>query len=229
MAGIILSCPKCSNRCEFEESRLFGFCNKCGSNLERKSDGTVSVYDKTQEKDPYVTMAAERFDVCSKVKIPTRAEYDFESFDSQIELVMDELMSFTETLKDVLSAKDEMEPDTKLRTLGLCYDMNVRLFRQYESFLKEYMDYGMYDEFKNLDSAYSKELQALTANFVSEQRKQTEEYWADKQDEYKRLTEALRDAKNRRSKLAFLDFQNKWDVDAEIEELEKQLSVSNKK
>ena len=220
----LLRCPKCNNMCEFEEGIMFGYCNKCGSKLERDVKNTVSVYDKNAESDEEIAFAWERFDECTKMTVPTRDNFDIESMNYEIERMMDEFMTFCEVLKDIYSSMESMEGDRKIRVCALCYDMADRIFLQFEHFLREYNDFGMYDELKSVRDAYSSTLQKLSSDFTARQKAISDGYWASRPDEYKALVEALRKAEEERARVAFMDFGRKWELDAEIERLQAELS-----
>ena len=220
----LLRCPKCNNMCEFDDGIMFGYCNKCGSKLERDVKNTVSVYDKNAEEDEEVAFAWERFDECTKMTVPTRDNFDIESMNYEIERMMDEFMTFGEVLKDIYSSLDSMEADRKLRVCALCYDMSNRIFLQFENFLREYNDFGMYDELKAVRDAYSSTLQKLSSDFTSRQKAISDGYWASRPEEFKALTEALRKAEEERARVTFFDFNRKWELDAEIERLQAELS-----
>ena len=224
MASSSLRCPKCNNICEFAEGRLFSYCNKCGSKLERDIQNNVSVYDRTREEDEMIQFAWERFDSCSSMTIPTRSTHDMESLNYEIERMMDEFMTFTEVMKDISTSMIEMEPERRFRVCGLCFDMTDRLYMQFEQFLKEYNDFGMYDEMKAVHDYYSSEMQRLSNEFTAKQRSYASKYWAERPEEYKRLTEALSKAEEERARVTFFDFQRKWELDAEIERLRSELS-----
>ena len=70
----------------------------------------------------------------------------------------------------------------------------------------------------------SADVQKMAAGFASRQRAEMEKYWADNRDEYERLTKALADAKDRRARVPFMDFETKWALDAEIEKLQDELN-----
>ena len=116
MASVSIKCPKCGNICEFAEGRLFGYCNKCGSKLERDIGNKVSVYDKESEQDEELLFAWDRFDTCTALTVPTRSTHDLESLNFEIERMMDEFMTFVEVLKDIRSSMDSMEADRKILT-----------------------------------------------------------------------------------------------------------------
>ena len=220
----LLRCPKCSNMCEFEEGIMFGYCNKCGSKLERDVKNTVTVYDKSAESDEEIAFAWERFDECTKMVVPNRQNFDIESMNYEIERMMDEFMTFGEVLKDIYSSLETMEADRKLRVCALCNDMIDRIFLQFENFLKEYNDFGMYDELKTIRDAYSSMLQKLSSDFVARQKAISDGYWASRPEEYKALTDALRKAQEERARVPFMDFERKWELDAEVERLQAELS-----
>ena len=220
----LLRCPKCNNMCEFDEGIMFGYCNKCGSKLERDVRNTVTVYDKNAETDEEVAFAWERFDECTRMTVPTRSTYDIESMNYEIERMMDEFMTFGEVLKDIYSSLDFMDDDRRTRVCALCYDMADRIFLQFENFLKEYNDFGMYDELKAIRDAYSARLQKLSFDFIAKQKAIADGYWASRPDEYKALKDALRKAEEERARVAFMDFERKWELDAEIARLQAELS-----
>ena len=220
----LLRCPKCNNMCEFEEGIMFGYCNKCGSKLERDVRNTVTVYDKNAETDEEVAFAWERFDECTRMTVPTRSTHDIESMNYEIERMMDEFMTFGEVLKDIYSSLDSMDDDRRTRVCALCYDMADRIFLQFENFLKEYNDFGMYDELKAIRDAYSARLQKLSFDFIAKQKAIADGYWASRPDEYKALKDALRKAEEERARVAFMDFERKWELDAEIARLQAELS-----
>ena len=227
MASVSIKCPKCGNICEFAEGRLFGYCNKCGSKLERDIGNKVSVYDKESEQDEELLFAWDRFDTCTALTVPTRSTHDLESLNFEIERMMDEFMTFVEVLKDIRSSMDSMEADRKHRVCELCSEMVDRIFMQFEQFLREYSDFGMYEEMKSVRDSYSSELQRLSSDFIARQRSAADGYWADKQDEYKALKEALKKATEERARVAFMDFERKWELDAEIARLQNELNRSS--
>ena len=224
MAPTMIKCPKCANMCEFAEGRLFGFCNKCGSKLERDIDNKVMIYDRMQEKDEDLILVNERFQVCTDMVVPTRADHDIESLNYEIERMMDEFMTFSEVLKDIYSMLDSMDDTRKHRVCELCFDMSDRIFMQFEQFLREYNDFGMYDELKQVRDAFNSKVQKLSADFAVVQRDAMERFWADRKDEYESLTKALAQAKEERARVPFMDFERKWALDAEIERLQNELT-----
>ncbi len=224
MSVTAIKCPKCSNMCSFNEGRIFGFCNKCGSKLERDIDNNVRVYDRSQEQDEGIFFALERFDICTGMTVPTRATHDIESLGYEIERMMDEFMTFAEVMKDIYSSLDSKDEGSKLRTCELCFDMSDRIFMQFEQFLKEYNDFGLYDELKKVRDVYSSEVQRLSSSFSAKQKSMKDGYWAEHADEYERLTKALADAKDERARVPFMDFERKWALDAEIEKLQNELN-----
>ena len=224
MAPTMIKCPKCNNMCEFAEGRLFSFCNKCGSKLERDIDNNIMVYERAQEKDEDLLLVNERYEVCSNMTVPTRANFDIESLNYEIERMMDEFMTFCEVLKDVYGMLDSMDDTKKHRVCELCLDVSDRIFMQFEQFLKEYNDFGMYDELKQVRDAFNAKVQKLSAEFAVVQKDAMEKFWADRKDEYEALTNALKDAKERRARVPFMDFETKWALDAEIERLQNELT-----
>ena len=98
---------------------------------------------------------------------------------------------------------------------------------QFKQFLKEYSDFGMYEEMKSVRDSYTSELQRLSSSFTARQRSAADGYWADKQDEYKALKEAFKKATEERARVAFMDFERKWELDAEIARLQNELSRSS--
>ena len=224
MAPTMIKCPKCDNMCEFAEGRLFGFCNKCGSKLERDIDNKVMIYDRMQEKDEDLILVNERFQVCIDMVVPTRADHDIESLNYEIERMMDEFMTFCEVLKDIYGMLDSMDDTRKHRVCELCFDMSDRIFMQFEQFLREYNDFGMYDELKQVRDAFGSKVQKLAAEFAVVQKDAMARFWADRQDEYEALTKALAQAKEERARVPFMDFERKWALDAEIERLQNELT-----
>ena len=220
MPDVSLRCPKCRNVCIFPGDRLFGFCNKCGSRLERDIRNAVTVYDPAQEPDEMVRAARERYDVCTAMTVPTRADHDIESLNYEIERMMDEFMALSEVLKDIATEVQDWPDERKHRVFELCFDFIDRIYLQFEHFLKEYSDFGMYDELKIVRDYYSNELQRLSMSFSSRQRKLREDYWAGREEEYESIQKALREAIEARSRLQFMDFGGKWTLDAEIERLQ---------
>ena len=203
---------------------MFGYCNKCGSKLERDVKNNITVYDKNSESDEEVAFAWERFDECTKMTVPNRQNFDIESMGYEIERMMDEFMTFCEVLKDIYSSMESMEYDRKFRVCSLCFDMADRIFMQFENFLREYNDFGMYDELKAVRDAYSSTVQKLSFDFITRQKEASQGYWASRPDEYKALNEALREAQEERAKVQFMDFERKWELDAEIKRLQSELS-----
>lgn len=217
-------CPKCENICEFQDGMLFGFCSKCGSSLEIGSDNAVCIYDKESETDENIMFSWERYDTCMALNVPIRGRMDFEAFNFEIERMMDEFMTFAEVEKDIFSSLDSMPEKQRLRTCQLCSKMINNLYQKFESFLNEYSDFGMADEMKALDRAYTEKSQALSRAYAAEQKKNAASYWADRQDEYNELMEALRKAKEKKSKVFFYDLKGNWEVDNEIAEIEAKLN-----
>ena len=224
MAPTMIKCPKCENMCEFAEGRLFGFCNKCGSKLERDIDNRIMVYERNQEKDEDLLLVNERFEVCTNMVVPTRANFDIESLNYEIERMMDEFMTFCEVLKDIYGMLDSMDDTRKHRVCELCFDMSDPIFMQFEQFLREYNDFGMYDELKQVRDAFGSKVQKLAAEFAVVQKDAMTRFWADRQDEYEALTKALAQAKEERARVPFMDFERKWALDAEIERLQNELT-----
>lgn len=224
MAPTMIKCPKCENMCEFAEGRLFGFCNKCGSKLERDIDNRIMVYERNQEKDEDLLLVNERFEVCTNMVVPTRANFDIESLNYEIERMMDEFMTFCEVLKDIYGMLDSMDDTRKHRVCELCFDMSDRIFMQFEQFLREYNDFGMYDELKQVRDAFGNKVQKLAAEFAVVQKDAMARFWAERQDEYEALTKVLAQAKEERARVPFMDFERKWALDAEIERLQNELT-----
>ena len=156
--------------------------------------------------------------------VPTRATHDIESLSYEIERMMDEFMTFNEVMKDIYSELDSMDEDRKHRVCELCFDMSDRIFLQFEQFLKEYSDYGMYDEMRSVRDAFSAKVQKLSAEYASKQRSKLDSYWADRPEEYERLKKALADAVEERARVPFMDFERKWALDAEIKKLQNELN-----
>lgn len=224
MAPISVKCPKCGNPSTFQDGKVFSFCNKCGCSLERDLNNNVSVYDKDAETDENILFSRDRCDACAEMKIPTRADHDIESLGYEIERMMDEFMTFAEVEKDILSSIDSMPPENGLRVCEQCFAMVDRIFMQFEQFLKEYNDFGMYDELKAVRDSFQKKLQELSSKFSAEQNKAFNSYWADRQDELAELKAKLEDAKTRRTKIYFYEIEKKWELDNEIAELEHQIN-----
>ena len=221
---VSLKCPKCGNTCDFNDGRLLSYCNRCGSTLERNVKNEVTVYDRNQEPDEDIAFAWERFDQCTRMTVPTRESHDIESLVYEIERMMDEFMTFAEVLKDILSMIDSMEEDRKHRICEICFNMADRIFLQFEQFLKEYNDFGMYEELKSVRDSYSTALQQMSVSFEKRQKSAADGYWADQAEEYEALKEALRKVTEERAKVAFMDFEKKWELDAEIRRLQAELS-----
>lgn len=224
MAVVMVKCPKCGNMCDFNEGGLFGFCNKCGSKLERDIGNDVKVYDQSQESDEEILFAWDRFDTCTKMVVPTRSGHDIESLNYEIERMMDEFMTFTEVMKDIYSELDSMDDTRRHRVSELCFDMTDRIFMQFEQFLKEYSDFGIYDEMKTVRDAFSKQAQKYASEFAAKQRQAIEAYWADKPEEYEALKKALAKAIDERSKVLFFNLEQKWALDSEIERLQNEIN-----
>lgn len=224
MASTMIKCPKCDNMCEFAEGRLFGFCNKCGSKLERDIDNRITVYERSQEKDEDLLLANERFEVCTNMTVPTRANFDIESLNYEIERMMDEFMTLCEVLKDIYGMLDSMDDTRRHRVCELCFDISDRILMQFEQFLREYSDFGIYDELKQIRDAFNSKVQKLSADFAVVQKGAMERFWADRKDEYEELTKALAKAKDERARVPFMDFERKWALDAEIERLQNELT-----
>ena len=136
MPSTMIKCPKCSNMCEFAEGRLFSFCNKCGSRLERDIDNRIMVYERSQEKDEDLLLVNERFEVCTNMTVPTRANFDIESLNYEIERMMDEFMTFCEVLKDIygnaVCLSYAVQRLTLQHKVGVVYfTVKLYLFRRY--------------------------------------------------------------------------------------------------
>lgn len=226
MAAISVKCPKCGSLCTFQDGRVFSFCNKCGISLERDIKNNVSEYSADSETDENILFASERFDTCTAMTVPTRADHDIESLNYEIERMMDEFMTFAEVEKDILSSIDGMPEESRLRTCEKCSMMADRIFMQFEQFLKEYNDFGMYDELKSVRDAFAKKNQALASAFSAVQSKAASDYWKDRPEELAELKAKLEDAKNRRTKIFFYELEKKWALDNEIEALEAQINRS---
>lgn len=224
MAPTMIRCPKCSNMCEFAEGRLFSFCNKCGSKLERNIENKVRIYERSTEPDDDINLAWERFDKCREMEVPTRAGHDIESLNYEIERMMDEFMTFCEVLKDIYGMLDSMDDSRKHRVCEICADMSDRIFMQFEQFLREYNDFGMYDELKKVRDAFTAQVQKLSVSFAATQKDAASKYWDDRKEEYEALTKALKEAKEERARVPFMDFERKWALDAEIERLQNELT-----
>ena len=67
-------------------------------------------------------------------------------------------------------------------------------------------------------------LQKLSSDFNARQKEISDGYWASRPEEYKALKEALRKAEEERARVTFFDFNRKWELDAEIERLQSELS-----
>ena len=216
MSSVSLKCPKCSKFADFGEGKLFGFCTCCGSRIERSFDGKVSVYDRDSETDEFVRSLWDRFDVCSRHAIPNRNNHDFASFDSAVEHLLDTLMSFTETQKDIIAGTVDYPPEEKCRTYELCSDLNIRLEKMFNAFLEDNRDSGMFEEFRSIDKIYSEQLRKLSNAFEGIRKKSNEEYWSQHAEEHQRLQTELKAVMDRKTKLTFFDFEGKWAADAEI-------------
>jgi hypothetical protein len=219
-----VKCPKCSNFCDFGDGKLFGFCSKCGSRLERTLQGKVSVYVPDDDSEPLVSSCRERFEVCTKIIPPTRADHDVEGFEAAIEMMMDQLMSFTETQKDILAAVAEFPAERRLRTIELCSDMSFRIEKQFADVLDEYQDNGMQAEFRKVNAEYAAQLQSLSGKLFADQKSRADTYWSKHKEEHDELEKRLNDARSRRAHLPFFDFQGKWACDAEIAEIQEKLN-----
>jgi hypothetical protein len=93
-----------------------------------------------------------------------------------------------------------------------------------EQFLREYNDFGMYDELKKVRDAFTAQVQKLSVSFAAVQRDAASKYWDDRKEEYEALTKALKDAKEERARVPFMEFERKWALDAEIERLQNELT-----
>jgi len=110
--------------------------------------------------------------------------------------------------------------------------MTARLWKRFESFLDDYRDYGMYEELKGVNDTYAAEVQKMSGAVAADRKKKMEERWAEDPEKFKRLSKELADAKQRKGRLAFMNFEGKWAADAEIERIEAELNgldVTSKK
>lgn len=224
MSPVTVNCPKCRNGCEFQDGRIFGFCNKCGSKLEIDMKGEAHVYDVAQEKDEDVLFVLERYGACSGMSLSGREDADTETMNCEIERMMDRIMTFSEVLKDISASLDSMNEGKRLRLCEICFDLSDRLFMEFEGFLREYSDFGMYEELKGVKEAFSKKHRILSADFAATQKASAEAYWANRSEEHARLKAALDDAMGRKTKIPFYDHKRKRELDNEIAEIQSKLN-----
>ncbi len=225
MSQLSLKCPNCQKElCVFSDGKLFAHCNKCGSTIERDLKNNVKVFDKNKEQDENIIFANERTEECASLELPTREKFDIESFDYEVEKIMDNLMTFNEVMKDIFESMKTMDEHQKLRTCELCCSMVDRIFNQYKPFIQEYEDYGMYDELSDTYNSYTTELKKLSSEFSSKMDNAIKEYWSTRQDEYNELQKQLVDAKNRKSRTLMFDLRANWEIDNEIAAIEEKLN-----
>ena len=225
MSQVSVKCPGCNKQlCTFQSGRLFAHCNKCGSTVERDMKNNVKVFTKEAEEDENIVFADNLTEECSAIVLPTREKFDIESFDFEVEKIMDKLMTFNEVMKDIYSSLDSMDAHRKLRTCELCADMADRIFKQFRPFVQEYEDYGMYGALKETSESFASMLNALSSDFAAETERRFREYWSERQELYGELQDKLSDAKARKSKTLFFDLQANWEIDNEIAAIEEQLN-----
>lgn len=227
MSGMSVKCPNCAKSlCTFEDGKLFGHCTRCGATIERTLDNKASVYKREEETDDSIVLARERMMICSEHTLPGQT-LDVESFLNEVEVIMDELMTFNEILKDIYSTFDNMDEGRRYRTCELCYEMIDRIYKQFGKFVTEYVDFGMDKELKGTLEMYKKAHGEFATALSKKQSTMLEEYWASRQEEYEDLKKKLEDAKLRKQRIPMYNLQANWEADNEIAELEERLYTIN--
>ncbi len=225
MSQVSVKCPGCAKQlCTFQSGKLFTHCNKCGSTVERDLKNNVKIFCFESEEDENIIFANELTEECSAMVLPTREKFDIESFDYEVEKIMDKLMTFNEVMKDIFNSIESMDNHKKLRTCELCAEMTDRIFKQYKPFVQEYEDYGMFNALKETNDGFVSKLNQLSTAFASDSERRFKEYWAERKEQYDELQSKLADAKNRKSKTLFFDLQANWEIDNEIAAIEEQLN-----
>lgn len=224
MSQVSVKCPNCGKQlCVFHNGKLFAHCNKCGATIERDFKNKVKIFSKDSEEDENISFANEITEECSAMVLPTREKFDIESFDYEVEKIMDKLMAFNEVMKDIFSSLDSMDGHKKLRTCELCTEMVDRIFKQYKPFVMEYEEYGMYEALKETNDNFVSELGRLSSAFDADMDKAVKEYWANRREEFDELQNRLSDAKLRKSRTPMFDLHSNWLIDDEIAAIEEQL------
>lgn len=224
MSQVSVKCPGCGNLCTFRDGKVFGYCNKCGSNLERDTKNTVRIYDRASETDGSLIMAYDRADACSSLKIPTRDSFDVEGFEFEVERIMDNLLVFNEIMTDIYDSLPSMDFDRRIRVCETCFDLIDRIWRQFEDFITEYEDYGVKEILSETLEKYTESENHLSSEFSKMQSKAMEEIWKGREDEYAELKKKLNDAKLRKKSIPMFNLSANWEADNEIADLERRLN-----
>lgn len=224
MSQVSVKCPKCGNLCSFQDGKVFGYCNKCGSNIERDTRNSVRIYDKEKETDEALVMAYDRADACTALKIPTRDDFDIEGFDFEVERIMDNLLVFNEIMSDIYISLDSMDFDRRIRVCETCSNLMDRVWRQFEGFVTEYEDYGVKDILSETLEKYTKLEDQLSSEFSRMQSKAIEETWKGREDEYAELKRRLDEAKMHKKSIPMFNLSANWEADNEIAALERKLN-----
>lgn len=224
MSQVSVKCPKCGNLCSFQDGKVFGYCNKCGSNIERDTRNSVRTYDKEKETDEALVMAYDRADACTSLKIPTRDDFDIEGFDFEVERIMDNLLVFNEIMTDIYISLDSMDFDRRIRVCETCYNLIDRVWRQFEDFVTEYEDYGVKDILSETLDKYTKCEEQLSSEFSRMQSKAIAEMWKGREDEYADLKKRLDEAKMHKKSIPMFNLSANWEADNEIATLERRLN-----
>lgn len=224
MSQVSVKCPKCGNLCSFQDGKVFGYCNKCGSNIERDTKNSVRIYDKEKETDEALVMAYDRADACTSLKIPTRDDFDIEGFDFEVERIMDNLLVFNEIMTDIYISLDSMDFDRRIRVCETCCNLMDRVWRQFEDFVTEYEDYGVKDILSETLEKYTKLEDQLSSEFSKMQSKAIAEMWKGREDEYAELKRRLDEAKMHKKSIPMFNLSANWEADNEIASLERRLN-----
>ncbi len=224
MSQVSVKCPKCGNLCSFQDGKVFGYCNKCGSNIERDTRNSVRTYDKEKETDEALVMAYDRADACTSLKIPTRDDFDIEGFDFEVERIMDNLLVFNEIMSDIYISLGAMEFDRRIRVCETCYNLMDRVWRQFEDFVTEYEDYGVKDILSDTLDKYARLEEQLSSEFSKMQSKAIAEMWKGREDEYADLKKRLDEAKMHKKSIPMFNLSANWEADNEIATLERRLN-----
>ena len=224
MSQLSVKCPKCGNLCTFREGKVFGYCNKCGSNLERDVKNIAKVYDRSSETDENLLMAYDRTETCTSLKVPTRDNFDIEGYDFEVERIMDNLMVFNEVMEDIYNSLNSMDFERKIRVCELCSDMVDRVVKQFDAFVTEFEDYGMKEALTSTSAKYNRLSDELSAEFSRMQSKSMDELWKGREEERAQLVKELNEAKIRKKSIPMYDLRSNWEADNEIAELERKLN-----
>ena len=224
MSQVSVKCPKCGNLCTFRDGKVFGYCNKCGSSIERDVVNNVKAYDRSSETDKSIKMTYDRANACAMLKIPTRERFDIEGFNFEVERIMDNLIVFNEIMTDIYDSLPSMDFDRRKRVCEVCCDLIDRVCKQYEDFITEYEDYGVKEILSETSKRYTELENQLSSEFSKVQSKALKELWKGREGEYAELQKKLEEAKMHKKSIPLFNLNANWEADNEISDIERKLN-----